>query len=322
MPELQTNGNKFQILNGNWLEGYPMPTPQPQTDNSLQLDTTGEYLVVGKKKSHLSVSQRRKLPKPLTPEEESKLFYTNVFLFWNCRDIIYQDSRMFLAPVPVKNGLAYTGTSGFRNPTLGVYLEWWERCQQAHITIEKGVADKYQEERLVWYIAGSPLSGSNVCSSVDKSGKTKTTPVYPFITLWRSFMEVNAHYDPIKPLYQAYTLEQVADILNQKEPCIQYKVLSEWQTGQIAELTEQRDEWECKYYRLLFEPYKDELTDMLIRYNDLNAKADNTSQKKEKELLRYWADTCIFDVLHKCYPDMITIRKDSRDFLPTVKKYI
>ena len=42
-----------------------------------------------------------------------------------------QDSLMFLAPVAAENVLAYTGTSGFRNPTLGVYLEWWVHCEGA-----------------------------------------------------------------------------------------------------------------------------------------------------------------------------------------------
>lgn len=214
IPDLQIDGNKFQILNGNWLEGHALPIAQPRADNSMQLDKTGEYLIIGKKYSHLSVSQRRKLPKPPTPQEYSKLFYSNAFLFWDNREAIYQDSRMFLAPVPVKNGLTLSGTSGFRNPVLGVYLEWWERCEKAHFVGDNGIsAESNEDELLLWYIAGSILSGSNVCSSVDRAGMLKETPVNPFLPLWRSFVEVNVHYDPVKPLYKAYELEQVIEML-------------------------------------------------------------------------------------------------------------
>lgn len=40
---------------------------------------------------------------------------------------------MFLTPLPFKNNLAYTGTSGLKDATLGVYLEWWDECDRAII---------------------------------------------------------------------------------------------------------------------------------------------------------------------------------------------
>ncbi len=194
--------NRFQILNENWLDGYPLPAKEESAfDNSLQLDRTGEYLVVGKEKKNAT-------PKSSEEDKEGeKLFRTNAFLFWEKKDLIYSDCRMFLARVPVQNGLAYSGTSGFQWPTLGVYLEWWERCEQAHFTDSDGM------ERLIWFISGSPLSGSNACASVDKDGNSKTTPVSPFRSVWKSFVIVNTRYDEIKPLYEAYTLEEVIDLL-------------------------------------------------------------------------------------------------------------
>ena len=56
-------------------------------------------------------------------EKEVKLFLNNAFLFLKNKDRIMSDSRMFLCPVPIQNELAYTGTSGFHHPALGVYLE-------------------------------------------------------------------------------------------------------------------------------------------------------------------------------------------------------
>lgn len=193
--------NRFQIMNGTWLEGHPLKEPATeQVDNRLRLDSTNEYLTTGGGK------MKRPSTHNPTPMQLGKVFITNAFLFWEKRNEIFSDSRMFLARVPVRNGLAYIGTSGFVWPTLGIYLEWWERCEQAHVLTEN-------EELLMWYISGSPLSGANLCASVGKDGVSKTTPVHPFLPVWRSFAEINTRYDEIKPLYEAYTLEQVIEKL-------------------------------------------------------------------------------------------------------------
>ena len=69
---------------------------------------------------------------------------------------------MFLTPLPFENNLAYTGSSGLRNATLGVYLEWWSECERAVIKKDGG-----EVQALTYFIAGSPLSGSNHCSAVE-----------------------------------------------------------------------------------------------------------------------------------------------------------
>jgi len=203
---LHREGNRFQIKNGNWLKGYPLSSKDaPVLDNAFDLDRTGVYLVVGRGRK----KKRRAVKIP--PKVIDRLFWENAYFFWEHRDIIYSDSRLFLAPVPVQNGLAYYGTHGFQRPTLGVYLEWWESCEQAHLTDEQG------NERLIWYISGSPLSGANACASVDKDGNSKTTPSYSFFYVWRSFVRVNTLYDEVKKAYKAYTLEQVIQKLQTLE---------------------------------------------------------------------------------------------------------
>lgn len=312
MPELQTDGNRFQILNGNWLEGYPLAEPQTTIDNQLQLDTTGQYLSVGRQKPRQNLSL----------EETAKTFYTNAFLFWNYREVIYSDSRMFLAPVPVKNGLAYTGTSGFRCPTLGIYLEWWERCDQAHFFVEKGLINKHNEERLIWYFAGSALSGSNLCASVNKTGEIDTTSTCSFSKVWRSFVEVNTRYDEIKQHYQTFTLEQIVDILNSEGNDFQKRITIELQQQQILNLSDEIEYWKSKYYKYLISPHQADLDAMLQRYHYLISEATKEPIKKKKELLLYWADTCIFDVLHRCYPEKITNRREAREVIPIIEKYL
>ena len=66
--------------------------------------------------------------------------------------------------------------------------------------------------------AGSPLSGSNSCSAVNREGKTFTVRfITPFSDIWRSFMEINSRYADLKELYpeSAYTLEETIEKLRE-----------------------------------------------------------------------------------------------------------
>ena len=118
---------------------------------------------------------------------------------------------MFLAPVAVQNGLAYTGTSGFNAPAVGIYLEWWATCPEALRT------DKEGHRSLVFHLAGSPLSGANRCAEVYEDGRVKSVSVSLFASHWQSFTAINTRYDEAKHIYQVYTLEQGLDILHAED---------------------------------------------------------------------------------------------------------
>jgi len=196
------------LLNGAVLDCYPLKHPEAKVDNAMKLDTTGKYLTIGRSKC-------RRVTEPQFDEErekEKKLFLNNVFLFLQNKDRIMSDSRMFLCPVPIQNGLAYTGTAGFNHPTLGVYLEWWLSCEKAMIRKE----DK--TKWLVYLISGSPLSGANKCGIVNEKGDIDSESLCPFSPIWTSFTNINKRYDMAKSLYQAYTLEKVIKILGRR-PC-------------------------------------------------------------------------------------------------------
>lgn len=138
-------------------------------------------------------------------EDDVRLFYEHAHLFLANADKILSDSRMFLAPVNVVNGMAYTGTSGFQSPTLGVYVEWWLHYKEASI-------DK--DGCLIWYIAGSPLSGRNACKSVDNKGNIQQAQLNgSFSSVWRSFIEVNNRYNESKSRYMAYDLNTIVEML-------------------------------------------------------------------------------------------------------------
>jgi hypothetical protein len=168
----------------------------------IHLDTTGEYLQIGRHKSNtIKQDQNAEM------QEAQKLFLDNAFLFLDNRERILSDSRMRLAPVPIQSGLAYTGTNGFRNPTLGVYLEFWMNCPQAAWIDEDG------RKHLVYRIAGSPLTGRNSCGIVNEDGTTKNIQLPCFSNLWRTFMEINRKRNTEMQTNESYSLPMVVEIL-------------------------------------------------------------------------------------------------------------
>lgn len=198
--------NSIILMNGAVLECFPKESHQDSfVPDEMKLDTTGMYLSIGNKPCK---------PQPSTTEEkeqQKKLFTDNAFYLLAHQERIMRDSRMFLAPVAVQNGLAYIGTSGFNAPTLGIYLEWWTECSIALRTDEDG------NRSLVFQLGGSPLSGANCCAEVYEDGRVEHTQVASFINHWRSFTAINTRYDEAKHIYQAYTLEQVLEILHAED---------------------------------------------------------------------------------------------------------
>ena len=200
--DLQHPKGKIRLISGAVLECYPIADePSKIERDELKLDLTGVYLRTSKKpRKGLTCKTGKEQP---VREPWEDLFLKNAFFLYEHRDVILSDSRMFLTPLPFRNGLAYTGTSGLNKATLGVYLEWWDNCERAII--------KHEGEAfaLTYHIAGSPLSGSNRCSAVDRDGRSFTIQFEsPFTPLWSSFMKINQRYTEAKQIYQAYTLEE------------------------------------------------------------------------------------------------------------------
>jgi FtsZ-binding cell division protein ZapB len=221
------------------------------------------------------------------------LFFKEAFFLYEHKEQILADSRMFLTPLPFENNLAYTGTSGLRNATLGVYLEWWEECERAVIKKDGKV------QALTYFIAGSPLSGSNHCAAVDRKGKRRTIQFEsPFSELWSSFMRINQRYTEAKQLYQSYTLQQVLDILHQEDngqtdfaPIIDILFMKheiDVLNRQIASLQEQCDRWQSKYTALLGHYNEEKIRQLYAEYETLAANVDKEidSLKEQKRNLK------------------------------------
>ena len=197
------NTCKIQLIDGREIIAVLKPEqPKVIKPDGLQLDTTGQYLSFGKtpktEYDYITRSAQR--------QYNHRLFTENAWFLLANADTIFSDSRMFLAPVKISNGLAYTGTSGFTQPTIGVYLEWWLNHKEAAI-------DK--NGNLGWDISGSPLSGRNCCCSVTPEGEmVEIEQQTTFSAIWRSFIDVNTRYSKAKQCCEAYTLEDVLIVLH------------------------------------------------------------------------------------------------------------
>ena len=196
----------IKLIDGRELEFYEIEgTPQQENiDNSLKLDTTGVYLQIGKRKRRSKAFKTKIQDRP-----EVRFFVEHAHFFFEHSEEIRQDSRMFLAPIPFNNGLAYTGESGFQHPTLGVYIEWWLSNQEVRLLDENG------NKWLVWYLAGSPLTHTNRCGLVRDDGVMISKNLPDFMKMVKNFWEINRRYDEVKQGYKAFSLTEVInEIIN------------------------------------------------------------------------------------------------------------
>ena len=194
----------IELTDGTRIEAFPKAV-QPETiiEEKLALDTTDEYLQIGRR----TRMPKRSTERDAIAQQRGELLCRNLHRLIAESDKILADSKMFLAPVPIQNGLAYFGTSGFQNPTLGVYIEWWRHHKCAWVIEELG------ERQPLIYIAGSPLSGANKCAYVCAEGDSYGVSVTKFAPVWQSFVNVNTRYTKAKQRYEAYMIEEVIEKL-------------------------------------------------------------------------------------------------------------
>ena len=155
--------NYIKLIDGTHIEAFPK-TEQLKAiaEDKVALDTTGEYLQVGQSKRASQEIEECDILNKMRKE----LFLCNAHRLITESNAILADSRMFLTPLPIRSGIAYTGTSGFQNPTLGIYIEWWKYNECAW------VEDSFGVKQPIYYIAGSPLTGNNKCSYVGANGES------------------------------------------------------------------------------------------------------------------------------------------------------
>lgn len=274
----------IRLMDGTILTCYPKPEeemPQEVVADELQLDKTGEYFGIGR---------RRIAPKPVVQEEQEELrqlFKDNAFYLLAHRERILQDSRMFLTPIVTHNGLAYTGTSGFHRPTIGIYLEWWSHCLGTMVISDSG------RMSLVYQIAGSPLTGSNSCGQLYESGESAPIRLSGFSKYWQSLMQINTRYDEAKQIYQAYTLQELLDILHEEdggEKDFTTNVRERFFRHRIEQLTEQVDHhyreacrWRYKYEHAVLRLHDDEVRQIYADYKALEQRVTSEIEELRRQ---------------------------------------
>lgn len=272
--EQQAFEHKIELMDGRVLECYPKEDePTQAIDNELKLDTSGVFLTIGKKQ----VQQRQE-----DIDEQKRIdrrsFLDNMFLFIEHRERILSDSRMFLCPIPIQNGIAYTGTSGFRRPTLGVYIEWLLNCPNASMWNEET-----NEKWIVYHLAGSPLSGCNRCGLVNQQGETKVEQVGSFSSLWPKFKKINCRYDEAKVKYQAYNIREVLDIFEKEGKNVVYEKdiylyflerANQRLKNHIQKLTEYGNRIYKEFHQTLMLYKKEECRAFLAEYHTRKEQAD------------------------------------------------
>lgn len=249
-----SNDPKIYIRNGNVLPCFPLPCSMP---------------------NNLSFADDRE-----TRRELEKTFVENVFLFLANADLIFSDSRMFLACANVYNGMAYSGA--FKQACLGAYLEWW-------IYFHRYSIDK--EGRPIWLLSGSPLSGCHACHTVDENGKFhKANLQNSFGSTCKSFLDACDKYREAQCHCQAFSIDEVIEILKGKD-CIENKarihtMMEQFKIdNEIQSLRKEIENWKESYSKvttclehLIFEKYYDALVEY---HNQYSAMRTIANQKKE-----------------------------------------
>lgn len=117
----------------------------------------------------------------ITPDE--RLFIANLPLLLKHREAIWADPEWAGVVVGVSNGLAYTGA--FKPATLGDYLNWWEKCPEL---------SHDRNDRLIWKIQGSQLSGVHACQAIDENGDSCLARLKSNLSaVARSFLDNRCH---------------------------------------------------------------------------------------------------------------------------------
>ena len=209
----------IRLLDGTILTCYPKPEREEQPSNESQpeevlqqteevvadelpLETTGR---------HFGMGRRRIAPKPEAKEVLRKLFIDNAFYLLAHRERILQDSRMFLTPIGVQNGSPYTKSLGLDAPTIGVYLEWWSSCLGSMVLSKSG------RMSLIYELTGSPHSKVTSGRQLYEDGETEPIHLYSFVHYWEPLIEINKRYNEAKKIYEAYTLQELLDILHEED---------------------------------------------------------------------------------------------------------
>ena len=259
----------IRLLDGTILTCYPKPEevlqqPEEIVADELPLETTGR---------HFGMGRRRIAPKPEAKEVLRQSFIDNAFYLLAHRERILQDSRMFLTPIGVQNGSPYTKSLGLDAPTIGVYLEWWSSCLGSMVLSKSG------RMSLIYELTGSPHSKVTSGRQLYEDGETEPIHLYYFARYWESLMKINMRYNEAKQIYEAYTLQELLDILheedggekdftsNVREHFLEHRIAQ--QNAYITNLRNELSSWQNMWASAMLRLHDDEVCQIYADYKAL-----------------------------------------------------
>ena len=275
----------IRLTDGTILTCYPKPEREEQPSNESQpeeemqqTEVVADELPLETTERHFGMGRRRIAPKPEAKEVLRQLFIDNAFYLLAHRERILQDSRMFLTPVSVQNKLAYTESPGMDAPTIGVYLEWWSSCLGSMVISDSGRLS------LIYELTGSPHSKLAICRQLYEDGETEPIHLYYFARYWDSLMEINMRYNEAKEIYQAYTLQELLDILheedggekdftsNVREHFLEHRIAQ--QNAYITNLRSELSSWQNMWASAMMRLHDDEVRQIYADYKALEQRVE------------------------------------------------
>lgn len=204
----------------------------------------------------------------VTPCEDIDLLASNAWLIIANASLIFSDSRLFLSPIDMHCGLAYSGA--FKPVSLGGLLEWWLHHPQS----------RDADGNPVIRLSGSPLSGCNKCTSATPDGKSKKVVLRGYFNLaFRTFLNVCGRYKHLIGQCEAYPLDKVIAILKGEgvtEELVELRTVNEQLRAKLDNLRhihENLKEYMKKsteeYLRAILAPHIEECKALYRTYKDI-----------------------------------------------------
>lgn len=162
---------------------------------------------------------------PCQPFTDIDLFAANVQNIIANEKLIFSDSRIFMCPIDMNCGLAYSGR--FKPTTLGAYVEWWLNYPEAH---------DYKGNPLL-RLSGSPLSGANSCVATSSEGKAIPVKLNgSFNAAYKSFLGISKRYREDIMECEVYTFNHILQLIEEQGIPKEYSDMKDANVRLIAEL--------------------------------------------------------------------------------------
>lgn len=202
------------------------------------------------------------------------LFAANVQNIIANEKLIFSDSRIFMCPIDMGCGLAYSGY--FKPTTLGAYLEWWLNYPEAH---------DYRGNPLL-RLSGSPLSGANKCTAASPDGKAIPAELHgSFSAAYKSFLAISKRYREDIMECEVYTFKHILQLIEEQGIPREYsdlKSTNERLKAEIEHLRRKHDGLRLyindktdEYLAAILAPHIAEVKRLHETYSDIELHADS-----------------------------------------------